>query len=228
MDNLKFYLASDVTVCFLCVLQALRKVSQDQLILLLCTAVFLSYLPEAGEYSSIFVYLKLVSAHSHSLVLALFLPYSLFLSLGLICLCMYVGVSSLLFLSLGLICLCVYGFSPYHFLSVGLICVCVCVCVCGVCVCVCVSFSPVFISFLRVLSVCVLMGVSLLSPLPLSGSDLSVCMYVGLSPHHFLSLGLICMFVFLSSVHFLSQGLTCLCVCVYVGLSLLSTSTLLV
>lgn len=39
---------------------ALRKVSQDQLILLLCTAVFLSYLPEAGEYSSIFVYLKLV------------------------------------------------------------------------------------------------------------------------------------------------------------------------
>ncbi|XP_076462533.1 hippocampus abundant transcript 1 protein-like [Babylonia areolata] len=39
---------------------ALRRVSQDQLILLLSTAVFLSYLPEAGEYSSIFVYLKLV------------------------------------------------------------------------------------------------------------------------------------------------------------------------
>ncbi|XP_070196131.1 hippocampus abundant transcript 1 protein-like isoform X2 [Littorina saxatilis] len=39
---------------------ALRKVSQDQLILLLCVAIFLSYLPEAGEYSSIFVYLKLV------------------------------------------------------------------------------------------------------------------------------------------------------------------------
>ncbi|XP_025111607.1 hippocampus abundant transcript 1 protein-like isoform X1 [Pomacea canaliculata] len=39
---------------------ALRKVSQDQLILLLCTTVFLSYLPEAGEYSSIFVYLRLV------------------------------------------------------------------------------------------------------------------------------------------------------------------------
>ncbi|KAL8586789.1 Hippocampus abundant transcript 1 protein [Nucella lapillus] len=39
---------------------ALRKVSHDQLILLLSMAVFLSYLPEAGEYSSIFVYLKLV------------------------------------------------------------------------------------------------------------------------------------------------------------------------
>lgn len=39
---------------------ALKKVGQDLLILLLCVTVFLSYLPEAGEYSSIFVYLRLV------------------------------------------------------------------------------------------------------------------------------------------------------------------------
>ena len=39
---------------------------QDQLILMLCVTVFLSYLPEAGEYSCFFVYLKLVSnIHTH-------------------------------------------------------------------------------------------------------------------------------------------------------------------
>ncbi|OWF45741.1 hippocampus abundant transcript 1 protein-like [Mizuhopecten yessoensis] len=38
---------------------ALKKIGQDQLILLLCVAVFLSYLPEAGEYSCFFVYLRL-------------------------------------------------------------------------------------------------------------------------------------------------------------------------
>nr|CAH7717906.1 unnamed protein product [Callosobruchus chinensis]CAH7751928.1 unnamed protein product [Callosobruchus chinensis] len=39
---------------------ALRNVGQDSTIMLLCIAVFLSYLPEAGQYSCIFVYLKLV------------------------------------------------------------------------------------------------------------------------------------------------------------------------
>ncbi|KAK3583223.1 hypothetical protein CHS0354_015391 [Potamilus streckersoni] len=39
---------------------ALKKIGQDTMILLLCITVFLSYLPEAGEYSCIFVYLKLV------------------------------------------------------------------------------------------------------------------------------------------------------------------------
>lgn len=39
---------------------ALRKIGHDPLILILCITVFLSYLPEAGEYSSFFVYLKLV------------------------------------------------------------------------------------------------------------------------------------------------------------------------
>jgi len=41
-------------------LQALRKVGKDHMILMLCVTVFLSYLPEAGQYSCIFVYLRLV------------------------------------------------------------------------------------------------------------------------------------------------------------------------
>ena len=43
------------------VFQSLRRMGQDHLILMLCVTVFLSYLPEAGEYSCFFVYLKLVS-----------------------------------------------------------------------------------------------------------------------------------------------------------------------
>ncbi|XP_064604210.1 hippocampus abundant transcript 1 protein-like isoform X2 [Liolophura sinensis] len=43
---------------------ALKKIGQDQLILLLCVTVFLSYLPEAGEYSCFFVYLRLVMGFS--------------------------------------------------------------------------------------------------------------------------------------------------------------------
>ncbi|XP_028171826.1 hippocampus abundant transcript 1 protein [Ostrinia furnacalis] len=39
---------------------ALRKVGAERTVLMLCVAVFLSYLPEAGQYSCIFVYLKLV------------------------------------------------------------------------------------------------------------------------------------------------------------------------
>ncbi|KAL4236046.1 Hippocampus abundant transcript 1 protein [Mactra antiquata] len=39
---------------------SLRKMGSDYLILLLCITVFLSYLPEAGEYSCFFVYLKLI------------------------------------------------------------------------------------------------------------------------------------------------------------------------
>ncbi|KAJ8978356.1 hypothetical protein NQ317_002665 [Molorchus minor] len=47
---------------------SLRNVGQDPTILLLCIAVFLSYLPEAGQYSCIFVYLKLVMGWSASMV----------------------------------------------------------------------------------------------------------------------------------------------------------------
>ncbi|KAJ8958403.1 hypothetical protein NQ318_002185 [Aromia moschata] len=47
---------------------SLRNVGQDPTILLLCIAVFLSYLPEAGQYSCIFVYLKLVMGWSAKMV----------------------------------------------------------------------------------------------------------------------------------------------------------------
>lgn len=43
---------------------SLKKLGKDQLILMLCVAVFLSYLPEAGEYSCFFVYLRLVMGFS--------------------------------------------------------------------------------------------------------------------------------------------------------------------
>lgn len=41
--------------------QSLRKVGQDSTVLLICITVFLSYLPEAGQYSSFFLYLRQVS-----------------------------------------------------------------------------------------------------------------------------------------------------------------------
>lgn len=39
---------------------SIRRAGKDRMILTLCVAVFLSYLPEAGQYSCFFVYLKLV------------------------------------------------------------------------------------------------------------------------------------------------------------------------
>lgn len=42
-------------------LQSLRKVGQDSTVLLICITVFLSYLPEAGQYSSFFLYLRQVN-----------------------------------------------------------------------------------------------------------------------------------------------------------------------
>ncbi|XP_051173950.1 hippocampus abundant transcript 1 protein isoform X1 [Leptopilina boulardi] len=47
---------------------ALGKVGKDHTILMLCVTVFLSYLPEAGQYSCIFVYLKLAMGFSTSMV----------------------------------------------------------------------------------------------------------------------------------------------------------------
>ncbi|XP_023244523.1 hippocampus abundant transcript 1 protein-like [Centruroides sculpturatus] len=43
---------------------SLRKVGKDHMILMLCITVFLSYLPEAGQYSCFFVYLRLVMGFS--------------------------------------------------------------------------------------------------------------------------------------------------------------------
>ena len=44
--------------------QSLRKVGQDSTVLLICITVFLSYLPEAGQYSSFFLYLRQVTLRS--------------------------------------------------------------------------------------------------------------------------------------------------------------------
>ncbi|XP_069504083.1 hippocampus abundant transcript 1 protein-like isoform X1 [Ambystoma mexicanum] len=43
---------------------SLRKVGQDSTVLLICITVFLSYLPEAGQYSSFFLYLRQVVGFS--------------------------------------------------------------------------------------------------------------------------------------------------------------------
>ncbi|XP_074930456.1 LOW QUALITY PROTEIN: hippocampus abundant transcript-like protein 1 [Archocentrus centrarchus] len=43
---------------------SLRRVGKDTTVLLICVTVFLSYLPEAGQYSSFFLYLKQVIAFS--------------------------------------------------------------------------------------------------------------------------------------------------------------------
>jgi hypothetical protein len=47
---------------------------QDRTISLLCITVFLSYLPEAGQYSCFFVYLKLIVGFSQQQV-AYFIAY---------------------------------------------------------------------------------------------------------------------------------------------------------
>ncbi|XP_070562649.1 hippocampus abundant transcript 1 protein-like isoform X2 [Ptychodera flava] len=44
--------------------QSLRKIGQDYTVLLLCVTVFLSYLPEAGQYSCMFLYLRQVIGFS--------------------------------------------------------------------------------------------------------------------------------------------------------------------
>ena len=54
---------------FLSVVQSLRKVGQDSTVLLICITVFLSYLPEAGQYSSFFLYLRQVKLPSPCLLL---------------------------------------------------------------------------------------------------------------------------------------------------------------
>nr|XP_014287608.2 hippocampus abundant transcript 1 protein [Halyomorpha halys] len=60
---------------------ALRKVGKDHTVLMLCVTVFLSYLPEAGQYSCIFVYLKLVMGFS-VLMVAVFIATVGILSVG--------------------------------------------------------------------------------------------------------------------------------------------------
>uniref|UniRef100_A0A8C8K2K7 Major facilitator superfamily (MFS) profile domain-containing protein n=1 Tax=Oncorhynchus tshawytscha TaxID=74940 RepID=A0A8C8K2K7_ONCTS len=45
--------------------QSMRKVGKDPTVLLICITVFLSYLPEAGQYSSFFLYLRQVNIHTN-------------------------------------------------------------------------------------------------------------------------------------------------------------------
>ena len=47
---------------------SMRKIWKDKTILMLCVTVFLSYLPEAGQYSCFFVYLRLVMDFSKEAV----------------------------------------------------------------------------------------------------------------------------------------------------------------
>uniref|UniRef100_A0A1A8H6N0 Major facilitator superfamily (MFS) profile domain-containing protein n=1 Tax=Nothobranchius korthausae TaxID=1143690 RepID=A0A1A8H6N0_9TELE len=47
---------------------SLRRVGNDTTVLLICVAVFLSYLPEAGQYSSFFLYLKQVIEFSSTAI----------------------------------------------------------------------------------------------------------------------------------------------------------------
>lgn len=51
--------------------QSLRKVGQDSTVLLICITVFLSYLPEAGQYSSFFLYLRQVKLFDAQLMASL-------------------------------------------------------------------------------------------------------------------------------------------------------------
>lgn len=44
------------------------QVGKDHTIMMLCVTVFLSYLPEAGQYSCIFVYLKLAMGFTEAMV----------------------------------------------------------------------------------------------------------------------------------------------------------------
>ena len=48
---------------------ALRKIGQDQVVMLVCGTVFLSYIPEAGQFSSLFLYLKQVIRFSRGEVI---------------------------------------------------------------------------------------------------------------------------------------------------------------
>ncbi|KAG5834341.1 hypothetical protein ANANG_G00260500 [Anguilla anguilla] len=49
---------------------SLRKVGKDSTVLLICITVFLSYLPEAGQYSSFFLYLRQVINFSSTAIAA--------------------------------------------------------------------------------------------------------------------------------------------------------------
>ncbi|KAG8041283.1 hypothetical protein G9C98_002271 [Cotesia typhae] len=78
-ENLAVALATAIAV--LDVFFILVAVGKDHTILMLCVTVFLSYLPEAGQYSCIFVYLKLAMGFS-AVMVAVFIAIVGILSVG--------------------------------------------------------------------------------------------------------------------------------------------------
>ncbi|XP_044121953.1 hippocampus abundant transcript-like protein 1 isoform X2 [Neovison vison] len=59
---------------------SLKKVGKDSTVLLICITVFLSYLPEAGQYSSFFLYLRQVIGFG-SVKIAAFIAMTVFLTI---------------------------------------------------------------------------------------------------------------------------------------------------
>lgn len=74
---------------------ALRKIWKDKTILMLCVTVFLSYLPEAGQYSCFFVYLRLVMGFSKEAV-AMFIA-----TVGILSVIAQTGLLTLLMKTIG-------------------------------------------------------------------------------------------------------------------------------
>ncbi|XP_048395483.1 MFSD14 family MFS transporter isoform X3 [Stegostoma tigrinum] len=74
---------------------SLKKVGQDSTVLLICITVFLSYLPEAGQYSSFFLYLRQVMRFSSESVTAFIAV------LGILSIIAQTAVLSLLMRSIG-------------------------------------------------------------------------------------------------------------------------------
>lgn len=82
----------------------LRRMFKDPTILMLCITVFLSYLPEAGQYSCFFVYLRLVMGFSKETV-AMFIA-----AIGILSVIAQTGLLTLLMKTVG----------PKHTIMVGL------------------------------------------------------------------------------------------------------------
>eukprot|EP00095_Tigriopus_kingsejongensis_P008958 snap_masked-scaffold334_size202906-processed-gene-0.7 protein:Tk08958 transcript:snap_masked-scaffold334_size202906-processed-gene-0.7-mRNA-1 annotation:"hippocampus abundant transcript 1 protein" len=74
---------------------ALKKIWKDKTILMLCVTVFLSYLPEAGQYSCFFVYLRLVMNFSKEAV-AMFIA-----AVGILSVIAQTGLLTLLMKTIG-------------------------------------------------------------------------------------------------------------------------------
>merc|ERR1719462_298879 len=74
---------------------SLRRMFKDHTICMLCLTVFLSYLPEAGQYSCFFVYLRLVMGFSQPLV-AMFIA-----AIGILSVIAQTGLLTLLMKTVG-------------------------------------------------------------------------------------------------------------------------------